>query len=124
MPTLKHESMRSQFQVVLASEPYYEGTRVIRCDCFLLGDDGKAERPPALIQLASAPRVIHHELPAWHAGQVLRMDCSFFFWRDEKHQSGRCYLQLHVVLSSDKPDDFIAGLIPINPDLDKFFADL
>jgi hypothetical protein len=35
----------------LASEPYYEQDRAVRCDCFLLKPDDTPAEPPALIQL-------------------------------------------------------------------------
>jgi hypothetical protein len=103
---------------MLASEPYCEAERVIRCDCFLLDDGGKPVEPPALVQFTTAPHLIHGEVPPWKVGQVLRIECSFLTWRDEVHKSGRCYLQLFAMLSRDDTDEFLAGLVPVNPDLD------
>ncbi|HEY2547857.1 MAG TPA: hypothetical protein VGI46_17425 [Candidatus Acidoferrum sp.] len=113
---------KPNFYVMLASEPYYEGDRVVRCDCFLLEDNRKPTEPPALIQFTTAPRLIHGEVPSWKAGQVLRMEPSFLTWRDEVHHSGRCYLQLFIMLSRDDTDEFLAGLIPVNPDLDDLIS--
>ena len=114
--------MNPNFYVVLASEPYFEGSRVVRCDCFLLDDEGNPSEPPALIQFTTATHVIHGEMPSWKAGQVLRMDCSFLTWRDGVHQSGRCFLQLCIMLSRDDTEEFLAGLVPVNPDLNDLIS--
>jgi hypothetical protein len=119
MREIEHSSfMKRDFHVVLASEPYFEGSRVVHCDCFLLDDKGSPLEPPALVQFTTAPRVIHGEVPSWKAGRVLRMECSFFTWRDEVHKSGRCFLQLCIMLTREDNEEFLAGLIPVNPDLD------
>jgi hypothetical protein len=62
--------MNQNFYVVLASEPYFEGSRVVRCDCFLLDHEGNPLEPPALIQFTTATHLIHGETPSWKTGQV------------------------------------------------------
>jgi hypothetical protein len=115
-------AQKPEFYVMLASEPYCEAERVIRCDCFLLDEAGQPIEPPALVQFTTAPYVIHGEVPRWKAGQVLRMDTSFLTWRDDLHKTGRCYLLLCVLLSRDDTDEFLAGLVPVNPDLDHLLS--
>src|SRR5215472_14183911 len=107
----------------LAGEPYFEEGRT-RCDCFLLDLDGtNAAEPPALIQLVSSPRIKHQGLPAWKNGDILKLEpvasCS---WNDVQ-ETGRCYVDLTLMLTCEGREGFLTGMIPMNPDLYSFSKD-
>ena len=98
----------------LATVPYLEESGAVRCDCFLLGGDSPTT-PAALIQLATGPRVHHHPLPEWKAGDTLTLTPTISaFWNDVE-ETGRYCLELAIRVSCEGREGVLTGMVPVNP---------
>jgi hypothetical protein len=108
----------------LATDPYFEAEGIVRCDCLLLNEDG-SEPPngPALIQLISGPRTRHRGLPAWKAGDVLTLTPGMNLAWNDVQETGRCFVDLAIVVTCKGREGFLAGMVPVNPDLHDFSKD-
>jgi hypothetical protein len=107
----------------LASEPYFERERVVRCDCFLLSPDGTTTEPPALIQLISGPRIRHPLPTGWKGGDTLILTPIMSLGWNDVQETGRCYVDLAISVTCEGREGFLTGMIPINPNMHDFSKD-
>lgn len=106
----------------LAAEPYFERD-AIRFDCFLLMPDGVTQtEPPALIQLISKS-ARHSALLPWKAGDILTLQPTISCNWNDTQETGRCYVELAICVTSEDRADFLTGMVPVNPSLYDFSAD-
>ena len=107
----------------LASEPYYERDRVVRCDCFLLKPGDTPAEPPALIQLISGPRIEQPLPPGWKAGDLLILTPYMSILRNDTQGTGRCYVDLAISVLCEGREGSLDDMIPINPNFYDFSKD-
>jgi len=107
----------------LAGKPYFEQGRT-RCDCFLLDEDGSnPTEPPALIQLVSSPRIKHGGLPTWKDGDIMKLEPTIGCGWNDVQETGRCHVDLAILLTCEGREGFLTGMVPMNPNLYDFSED-
>jgi hypothetical protein len=113
--------MSASHRARLAGPLYFEKDS-IRCDCFLLNFDGTEAEPPALIQLVSG-RTRRSTLPNWRTGDIIVLQPTMGLGWNDTQDTGRCRVELEIMVTCEGREDFLTGMIPVNPDPHDFSLD-
>jgi hypothetical protein len=114
--------MNTAIRARLAAVPYFEGD-AIRCDCFLISVDGVTPTQiPALIQLVSS-LTKHPAVPPWKPGDILVLQPTISCLYNDTQETGRCYVELALMVTCEGRPDFLTGMVPLNPNFYDFSAD-
>jgi hypothetical protein len=112
------------FEQVLNPDPYFpQRDRVVRCDCFLLDADNTPVEPPALIQLVGGPRIMQPLPVGWKAGDILILTPTMSLGWNDTQGTGRCYVDLGILVACEGREGFLSGMVPKNPNIYDFSKD-